>query len=118
LKFKIDENLPSEFAAILRSAGFEADTVADEDLSGAADALLARHAQTNSRVLITLDMDFANIQSYPPAAHAGIVVLRPHSQDKVTLLALLQTLIPALLKSSPQNRLWIVEQDRIRFRDN
>jgi len=118
LKFKIDENLPSEFAAILRNAGFEADTVADENLSGAADALVARHARTNSRVLITLDMDFANIQSYPPAAHSGIVVLRPHSQDKVTLLVLLQTLIPVLLKSSPQNRLWIVEQDRIRFRDN
>jgi hypothetical protein len=33
LKFKIDENLPLEFAAILQGAGIEADTVADEDLS-------------------------------------------------------------------------------------
>ncbi|GAC1689514.1 MAG: DUF5615 family PIN-like protein [Candidatus Acidiferrum sp.] len=118
MKFKIDENLPSEFAAILQGAGFEADTVADEDLSGAADALLARHVRANHRVLITLDMDFANIQSYPPATHAGIVVLRPHSQDKMTLLALLEILIPALRKSSPEHRLWIVEQDRIRYRDN
>jgi len=47
LKFKIDENLPSEFAAILQSAGFDADTVSDEDLSGASDALLAQHARTN-----------------------------------------------------------------------
>jgi hypothetical protein len=68
LKFKIDENLPFEFAAILREAGFEADTVADENLSGAADALLAQHARANHRVLITLDMDFANIQSYPLSA--------------------------------------------------
>jgi hypothetical protein len=30
LKLKIDENLPSECAAILRDGGFEADTVADE----------------------------------------------------------------------------------------
>jgi predicted nuclease of predicted toxin-antitoxin system len=118
LKFKIDENLPSEFAAILQGAGFEADTVADEDLSGAADALLAQHARTNQRVLITLDMDFANIQSYPPATHAGMVVLRSHSQDKMTLLALLQILIRALLKSFPEHRLWIVEHDRIRYRDS
>jgi predicted nuclease of predicted toxin-antitoxin system len=118
LRFKIDENLPGEFAAILQGAGFEADTVGDEDLSGTADSLLAQHALANNRVLLTLDLDFANIQSYPPAAHAGIVVLRPRSQDKLTLLSLLQILIPALLKSSPERRLWIVEEDRIRYRDD
>jgi predicted nuclease of predicted toxin-antitoxin system len=118
LKFKIDENLPSEFATFLQAAGFEADTVADEHLSDAEDTLLALHARTNHRVLITLDMDFAHIQSYPPAAHAGIVVFRPRSQDKTTLLALLRILIPALLHSSPEQKLWIVEQDRIRFRDS
>jgi hypothetical protein len=35
VKFKIDENLPAEAAEILKSAGFDAHTVADEDLSGA-----------------------------------------------------------------------------------
>jgi len=30
LNFKIDENLPAECAALLRGAGFGADTVADE----------------------------------------------------------------------------------------
>jgi predicted nuclease of predicted toxin-antitoxin system len=118
LKFKIGENLPSEFAAILQGAGFEAHTVADEELSGAADALLAQHVRADYRVLITLDMDFANIHSYPPATHAGIVVFRSHSQDKMTLLALLQILIPALRKSSPEHKLWTVEPDRIRYRED
>jgi predicted nuclease of predicted toxin-antitoxin system len=40
LKFKIAENLPAEYASILREAGFEAATVADEKLSGAMDAAL------------------------------------------------------------------------------
>jgi predicted nuclease of predicted toxin-antitoxin system len=118
LKFKIDENLPSECAVRLRDAGFTADTVADEHLSGAADAKLAQHARAEGRVLITLDMDFANIRSYPPASHAGMVVLRPGSQDKKTLLALLQILIPALKESTPDGRLWIIEPDRIRYREN
>jgi hypothetical protein len=30
LKLKIDENLPVDCAALLRNAGFEADTVVDE----------------------------------------------------------------------------------------
>jgi hypothetical protein len=37
LKFKVDENLPTEYAPILREAGFEADTVSDEKLSGAGE---------------------------------------------------------------------------------
>jgi hypothetical protein len=37
LKFKVDENLPTEYALILREAGFEADKVSDEKLSGAGD---------------------------------------------------------------------------------
>ena len=39
LKFKVDENLPTEYASILRGSGFEADTVSDEKLSGAADSV-------------------------------------------------------------------------------
>jgi len=35
LKFKVDENLPEEVSALLVTAGHEADTVADEGLSGA-----------------------------------------------------------------------------------
>lgn len=116
MKFKIDENLPLEYAPILRAAGFAADTVADENLCGVADLVLAERTRSERRVLITLDLDFANIRSYPPAAHAGIVILRPRAQDKLALIALLNSLIPALKQASPEQQLWIVEEDRIRFR--
>jgi predicted nuclease of predicted toxin-antitoxin system len=76
LKFKIDENLPTEYAPILREAGFEADTVSDEKLSGAGDAVLSERCRAEDRVLMTLDLDFANVQAYPPKAHPGIVVFR------------------------------------------
>lgn len=42
MKFKIDENLPTEVAQALRDAGYEADTVEDEGLSGAPDADISR----------------------------------------------------------------------------
>jgi predicted nuclease of predicted toxin-antitoxin system len=65
LKFKVDENLPTEYASILRGAGFEADTVSDEKLSGASDSVLSERCRTEDRVLMTLDLDFANVQAYP-----------------------------------------------------
>ena len=58
--FKIDENLPAECAVLLRGAGFGADTVAEENLEGADDTVIARSIRAEGRVLITLDLDFAN----------------------------------------------------------
>jgi len=45
LKFKTDENLPNEAATVLQAAGFDAETVWDEALSGATDAILADHTR-------------------------------------------------------------------------
>ena len=117
MKFKVDENLPTEYASILREAGFGADTVSDEKLSGAGDSALSERCRAEDRVLMTLDLDFANVQAYPPKSHPGIVVFRSKSQDKLTLVALLKRLVPALLQLSPKHQLWIVEPDRIRYRE-
>ena len=117
MKFKVDENLPTEYASILREAGFEADTVSDEKLSGAGDSALSERCRAEDRVLITLDLDFANVQAYRPKSHPGILVFRAKSQDKPTLIALLKRLVPALLHLSPKHQLWIVEPDRIRYRE-
>lgn len=88
MKFKIDENLPGEFAVLLRGAAFEADTIYDERLAGADDSIVSERCRAEGRVLITLDLDFADIRSYAPADYPGIVVLRSRSQDKSTLIAL------------------------------
>lgn len=117
MKFKIDENLPAECALVLREAGFEAATAAEQQLSGAADSALFERCRTESRVLVTLDLDFANVQAFPPGSHSGIVVFRSKSQDKPTLISLLKRVLPVLIRRSPERQLWIVEPDRIRYRE-
>jgi predicted nuclease of predicted toxin-antitoxin system len=116
LKLKVDENLPAECSGILSHGDFEADTIADERLTGAADEVVAAKSQAEGRVLVTLDLDFANIRAYPPGEYAGIIVLRPKSQDKYSVLALVHRIAAVLAKQSPVGELWIVEPDRIRFR--
>jgi len=54
VKFKIDENLPVELVRDLRVLGYDADTVTDEGLRGAADAAVVDAALTADRVLFTL----------------------------------------------------------------
>ena len=117
LKFKIDENLPAEFAAILREAGFDAATVAEEALSGATDTMPPERCRTETRVLLTLDLDFANVQAHPPGTNAGIMVFRSKAQDKLTLISLLRRTVPVLKRQSPGGQLWIVQADRVRIRE-
>lgn len=117
MKFKVDENLPAEHAAILREAGHEADTVADQKLSGAGDSEIYKRCQEEDRILLTLDLDFANVQAHPPKSHCGIIVFRSNAQDKVTLISMLRRMLPMLASRSPRQQLWIVERDRIRYRE-
>ena len=115
MKFKIDENLPAEAAEVLRGAGFLADTVGDEGMSGADDQTVAVASRSGHRILVTLDLDFANIRAYPPGDQ-GIIVLRVRRQDKFTVLAYIRRLTAALANRDPSGELWIVDGNRIRFR--
>jgi predicted nuclease of predicted toxin-antitoxin system len=117
LKFEVEENLPVECAEFLRATGYDAETVEAEALSGSLDPLLFDHCRDEDRILVTLDLDFANIQTYPPRTHSGVVVFRPPNQDKRTLLSLVKRLSEMLASRSPKGQLWIVEADRVRVRE-
>ena len=116
MKFKLDENLPVELGALLRGVGHDAHSVLDEHLRGAADHSIAKVCQDEQRILLTLDLDFANIKTYPPQNYDGIIVLRLARQDRDTVLAMMPRIV-ALLESEPiSRRLWIVDETRTRIR--
>jgi predicted nuclease of predicted toxin-antitoxin system len=69
------------------------------------------------RVLVTLDLDFADIRLYPPPSHSGIWVLRPGTQSIQNALFALRGALALLGKEPAANRLWMVEASRIRIRE-
>ena len=114
MRFKVDENLPDGVARLLTSAGHDATTVGQQGRSGAADADLAAICGEEGRAFVTLDTDFADIRSYPPADHPGFVVLRTARQDRESALAAVKRIIPLLRQEPLTGRLWIVEENRVR----
>ncbi len=116
MKFKIDENLPSEFADLLRKASFDASTVAEEKLEGHPDDNIAEVCREEKRILVTLDLDFADIRIYPPAKFPGFIVFRLPIQDKFHLISLLKDVILLFKKETINHQLWIVEEDKLRIR--
>jgi predicted nuclease of predicted toxin-antitoxin system len=64
VRFKLDENLPNDLADYLRDAGHEVSDVLEEGLGGEDDPLVLRAAKKERRVLMTFDLDFADIRSF------------------------------------------------------
>ncbi len=67
MRFKTDENIPLEAVDLLRAAGHDARSVFDESLAGRPDGKIASICREERRTLITLDTDFSDIRTYPPA---------------------------------------------------
>ena len=105
-----------EIAEALREAGHDAHTVYEEELAGTPDPELGAIIQREGRGLVTLDLGFGDIRNYPPRDYQGIIVLRPSSQDKPTVLHLFLAAIPLLEHEPIVGRLWIVDHQRIRVR--
>ena len=114
--FKVDENLHEDAAVALRGRGHDAATVFDEGLQGREDAEIAEVCRREGRALITLDLDFANIQTYPPQDYPGLIVLRVADQSRPHILRLLGGLFDLFDREPLAGRLWIVEETRVRIR--
>ena len=115
--FKLDENLPEDCHLLLRQFGYDAETVLTEQIGGAADPRVLDACRAERRVLVTLDLDFADIRTYPPNSHAGIWVLRPHRQSIGNFVELLRGALKLLATEEHDARLWVVERERVRIRD-
>lgn len=115
-KFKFDENLPTEAAALFVEAGYDALTVADQRMGGQPDPGIAAACRQEGRAIVTLDLDFGDIRTYPPSDYAGIIVLRFARQNKLRVLAVLRRLLSVMGQQPLVGKLWIVDETTIRIR--
>jgi predicted nuclease of predicted toxin-antitoxin system len=118
MRFLLDANLPRAAIASLVRFGHTAEFARDIGLGAAADTAIAAHAQNTQAVLLTRDMDFADIRRYPPDEYHGIVVLRLPDDTVAGVIALVlqRFLSEPIFVNSLAGRLAIVELDRARFR--
>jgi predicted nuclease of predicted toxin-antitoxin system len=116
MKIKLDHNLSPYLAEILIELGHDTLTANAEGLSKASDALLLYQATVEERVLFTLDKGFANVDAYPLATHAGIVVFEQRRNESIERV---ERRLIAFARSRIQKKIEghtvVVEKTRIRF---
>ncbi len=95
MKFKIDENLPSELAERFREIGEEADTVVAEGLAGAPDSKIVEEVRREGRILVRLDKGLGDLRSRS-AEEPAVVLIRFPSAGRRALLDFMTPLLPSL----------------------
>ena len=82
MRVKLDENLPLQLSRLFTESGHDAVTVLDEGIGGATDAEIASVCLAEERVLVTQDVDFADIRMYPTgrlSRHRRIPARQPNA---------------------------------------
>ena len=67
-------------------------------------------------MLLTLDRGLGDLRRYLPGSHAGVIVLRPASQDPASVLDLVVRLLDTLDPDDLAGCVVVVEPRRVRIR--
>ncbi|MCC5626333.1 DUF5615 family PIN-like protein [Nostoc sp. CHAB 5715] len=93
MKVKLDENMAQTHVEFLQQAGYNADRVTDEGLSGADDDTVWEQVCAEKRFFITLDLDFSDVRRFTPGTHPGILLLRSRNRSRQTVLEILSRVV-------------------------
>ena len=118
MRILLDANMPRSALAVPRRHGHDAEHVRDTGLGAAGDAEVAARARADGAVLVTRDLDFADVRNYPAAGTPGMLVLRvPDDRTTRRIVDLLDKLLAmdALVARLP-GHLAILDPHHVRFR--
>lgn len=114
MKFKLDECLDIRLTEHFKDAGYDIETVYDENISGISDEALYSICIKENRIFVTQDMDFSNPFRLSPIPTKGIVVLRNPTQTFPDAKHLVEIFIKQLNQESPEGQLWIITRYGVR----
>lgn len=91
--FVIDEDLPSLIAERLRELGHDAVSIREAGLESTPDSGVFQFAQERHASLISADLGFGSVVTYPVGTHFGIVITRlPEARRDVIVARVLEAL--------------------------
>ena len=121
LKFFADHCVSNSVVQTLRDAGHEVFWLRDYIPRDSADPIVISKTQELGAILLSLNGDFADILTYPPANYKGIIALQVRNHPEI--IPQIMTKLKGYLSSHPdmdhyKGKLFLVEVHRIRVRAN
>jgi predicted nuclease of predicted toxin-antitoxin system len=116
MRLKLDENLSRHLKPTLAALQHDVTTAADEQLLGKNDLEMAAAATREGRILLTLDLEFADLRKHPPGEHPGVLLFRPVTYGPLAVNRFIETYIKGADLPSLAGCLVVVEPSRVRVR--
>ena len=116
MKLKLDENLSRHLKTRLNDLGHDVSTTADENLLSQPDTVVAAAAYAEGRILLTLDIEFADLRKYQPGTHPGIVLFRPSSFGPLTVNRYVENFVRDTDLEKLQGCVVVVDSTKVRIR--
>ena len=116
MKLKLDENLSRDLKTILSALQHDVTTAAEQGLLSKPDTAVAAAARREDRILLTLDVEFADLRKYPPGSHPGIILFRPRTFGPSTVNNFVEAFVRDADPKALAGCVAIVEPERVRTR--
>lgn len=120
LRFFADHCISNFIIQVLRDAGYEVFRLRDYIPTDSADTVVISKAQELDSILVSLNKDFVDIVTYPPANYKGIIALQVRNHPEI--IPQLITGLKDYLSAHPdmndyKGKLLLVQVHRIRIRE-
>jgi len=120
LRFFADHCISNFISQTLRDIGHEVFRLGDYIPVDSTDSIVISKAQELNSILISLNGDFADIVTYPPANYNGIIALQVRNHPEI--IPQLMVRLKDYLSDYPdmnhyKGKLFLVEVHRIRIRE-
>lgn len=119
MKLLVDECVLGKTIELLKVAGYSVITLKELGKTSVTNGTIINIAKKQRAVIVTNDLDFANLILYPLGTHPGIIILRPRldtlqaiNDVHKILMRLLKELKPTEIEKS----LIIVDRNKYRIR--
>jgi len=116
VRFLADMGVDQRVVTWLRERGHEATHLRDENLNRLPDEEIFAKAEAESRVVLTFDLDFAEIASLSKGRKASVVLFRLHNTRASHIIERLEKVLAGVSAALVDGAVVTVEESRIRTR--
>jgi len=116
MRFLIDMNLGTEVAVWLRTQGHDAVHLRELGLQELGDQAVLAKAMAEKRVVLTFDLDFADIATAAGEARVAVILFRLRSAETARIIDRLRAVLTSAARALETGAVVIVEEARVRIR--
>jgi len=116
MRFLLDMGISPKVLGVLRSLGHDAIRCSEIGLSRATDRDILAHAEADDRILISTDLDFADLVMSRTEPCPGLILLRLDNPSAEVMCVRLQVALSALAEDEIAGSVVVIQRSKLRTR--